>query len=61
MRWWASILSAQCAVWLTAWEGNTGALAFYRRMGYADVGSTGYSLQGNTYGNRVLGKQLSAG
>ena len=36
------------------------ALAFYRRMGYADVGATTYSIEGNTYGNCVLAKQLSA-
>jgi GNAT superfamily N-acetyltransferase len=48
------------ALWLTAWDGNSSALAFYARMGYADLGTTTYSFEGNTYGNRVLAKQLSA-
>lgn len=45
-------------LWLTAWEGNARALAFYARMGYADVGATTYALQGRSYGNRVLAKSL---
>lgn len=47
-------------LWLTAWEGNTRALAFYERMGYADIGATTYTLQGRSYGNRVLAKALPA-
>lgn len=43
-------------LWLTAWEGNARALAFYARMGYADIGATTYALQGRSYGNRVLAK-----
>jgi ribosomal protein S18 acetylase RimI-like enzyme len=45
-------------LWLTAWEGNVGALAFYRRMGYAEIGMTTYSFEGNTYGNRLFAKKL---
>ena len=45
-------------LWLTVWDGNGGALAFYLRMGYADVGATTYSFGGHSYGNRVLAKQL---
>lgn len=48
------------AVWLTVWDGNDNARAFYARMGYADVGATTYSLQGHTYANRVFAKQLAA-
>jgi ribosomal protein S18 acetylase RimI-like enzyme len=51
-------LSSLPSLWLTVWEGNSGALAFYRRMGYADVGATTYSFEGNTYGNRVFARQL---
>ena len=47
------------SVWLTAWEGNVNARAFYARMGYADVGATTYSLQGHTHANRVFAKQLA--
>jgi ribosomal protein S18 acetylase RimI-like enzyme len=55
----ASMLPASW-LWLTVWDGNAGALAFYRQMGYADSGATTYLLEGKTYGNRVLGKQLAA-
>lgn len=47
------------ALWLTAWEGNRRALAFYAREGYADVGATHYSFEGNSYGNRVLARGLT--
>lgn len=46
------------ALWLTAWEGNHRALAFYARLGYADVGADTYTFQGRTYGTRVLAKGL---
>ena len=46
------------ALWLTAWDGNAKALAFYGRMGYADIGATTYTFEGQTYGNRVLVKHL---
>lgn len=48
------------ALWLTAWEGNHRALAFYARMGYQDVGQTHYILQGQSYGNRVLASVFEA-
>jgi ribosomal protein S18 acetylase RimI-like enzyme len=48
------------ALWLTVWEGNARALAFYARRGYADVGSSIYTFEGRHYGNRVFSKQLSA-
>ena len=55
-----AVLAARItSVWLTAWEGNTNACAFYAHMGYADVGATTYSFQGHTYGNRVFAKHLS--
>jgi ribosomal protein S18 acetylase RimI-like enzyme len=44
------------ALWLTAWEGNDRALAFYARLGYADLGPGTYSFMGRTYGTRVLAK-----
>lgn len=46
------------ALWLTAWDGNQRALGFYAREGYADVGATSYSFEGNSYGNRVLARLL---
>ncbi|MFC5498582.1 GNAT family N-acetyltransferase [Caenimonas terrae] len=47
------------AIWLTVWEENVRALAFYARSGYADVGATDYMFEGKAYGNRVVAKQLS--
>jgi diamine N-acetyltransferase len=46
------------ALWLTAWDGNQRALAFYAREGYADIGATSYSFEGTSYGNRVLARDL---
>jgi diamine N-acetyltransferase len=43
-------------VWLTAWSGNTRALAFYPAMGYRDVGATQYVIEGKAYENRVFAK-----
>ena len=43
-------------IWLTAWEGNHRALAFYTRLGYADIGPGTYTCMGKTYGTRVLAK-----
>lgn len=47
-------------LWLTVWEGNADALAFYRHLSYAEVGETTYTFQGHTYGNRVFAKTLGA-
>jgi diamine N-acetyltransferase len=56
----AALAALVPAVWLTAWEGNVNAGAFYARMGYADVGTTTYSFRGHTYANRVFAKRLAA-
>lgn len=45
-------------VWLTAWSGNAGALAFYPQAGYTDVGTTQYTIQGRHYENRVFAKRF---
>lgn len=41
-------------LWLTAWDGNHRARAFYSRCGWADVGATRHVIQGRAYGNRVF-------
>jgi ribosomal protein S18 acetylase RimI-like enzyme len=46
-------------VWLTAWSGNTRALAFYTALGYRDVGSTQYIIEGKAYENRVFAKRTT--
>lgn len=58
----AERIASDCSspvLWLTAWDGNVRARAFYARMGYSDVGATTYVLQGHAYANRVLAKNLS--
>lgn len=47
-------------LWLTAWDGNHRAHAFYEALGYNDVGATTYAIQGQVYGNRVFAKSLGA-
>jgi diamine N-acetyltransferase len=48
------------SIWLSVWEDNADALEFYHQLGYAEVGTTTYSFEGNSYGNRVLSKVLVA-
>lgn len=50
----------QPQLWLTAWDGNTRARAFYSVLGYADVGGTTYGFEGQTWGNRVFCRPLPA-
>lgn len=45
--------------WLTAWVGNTRALAFYPRRGYTELGPTTYVFQGENIENRLFVKALT--
>jgi len=45
-------------VWLTAWAGNSNAIAFYRHCGFKDIGTTEYVLNDQAYENRILVKHL---
>ena len=45
----------QRAFWLSAWEGNVGALRFYRREGARLLGETWFELDGQRHRNEVLG------
>lgn len=47
------------ALWLTAWAGNHGALAFYQSLGFRDIGATEYVIDGVGHENRVLCKTLA--
>ncbi|MDY0744229.1 GNAT family N-acetyltransferase [Paucibacter sp. R3-3] len=42
-------------LWLSAWEGNEGALRFYRRKGASLLGETWFELDGQRHRNEVLG------
>lgn len=46
------------AIWLTAWVGNTRAVAFYPRAGYEKVGTMAYIINGKPYENHVFAKRL---
>lgn len=47
------------AIWLTAWAGNHGALAFYQSLGFRDIGTKEYVIDGVGHENRVLCKALA--
>lgn len=42
------------ALWLTAWVGNAHALAWYRRQGWRELGSTDYVFEDERFENRVF-------
>ena len=46
-------------LWLTAWIGNTRALAFYPRRGFSAAGTTQYRFQDETYENRLFAKDIA--
>lgn len=46
-------------LWLTAWAGNHGALALYQSLGFRDIGTTEYVIDGVGHENRVLCKLLA--
>ena len=50
--------AGRSALWLTAWEGNERARAFYARLGYDDIGETVYRFEGQDYPNRVIARRL---
>lgn len=45
-------------LWLTSWVRNARALHFYAREGYADVGSTWFTFEGERHENRLLVRAL---
>ena len=47
-------------MWLSVWAGNAGALAFYPKLGFKDVGVTQYVIESKEYENRVFAKRLGA-
>jgi diamine N-acetyltransferase len=47
------------ALWLTAWVGNEHALAWYRRQGWRELGSTDYVFENERFENRVFSMALA--
>jgi ribosomal protein S18 acetylase RimI-like enzyme len=56
-----AVAQGEASLWLTAWSGNGRALAFYRALGYEDVGASTYAIEDIGYENRVLRKGLAKG
>ena len=48
-------------LWLGVWERNTRALAFYRKMGFADVGSHLFLVGTDAQTDRILIRSLAGG
>ncbi|MGE4162554.1 MAG: GNAT family N-acetyltransferase [Vicinamibacterales bacterium] len=46
------------AIWLGVWEHNQRALAFYRRLGFIDVGSHGFQLGLDLQTDRIMSRTL---
>lgn len=55
-----ALRGAHAGLWLTAWAGNTRALAFYAAAGYADLGRWDYVFEDRAYENRVMFKAVGA-
>jgi ribosomal protein S18 acetylase RimI-like enzyme len=47
-------------LWLTAWVGNTQALAFYASQGYEELGSTDHEFENERFENRLFARALVA-
>jgi diamine N-acetyltransferase len=48
-------------IWLAVWERNPRAIAFYRRWGYATVGTQEFRLGRDTQGDLVMRRAVAAG
>jgi len=48
-------------VWLGVWEHNTRAMAFYRKAGFAEIGSTHYVVGSDRQNDRVFLASLEPG
>lgn len=56
----AALARGAACLWLTAWVGNSRALAFYARQGYTELGSTLYTFENEDFENRVFARDLAA-
>jgi GNAT superfamily N-acetyltransferase len=50
---------AKATIWLGVWERNARAIAFYRRWGFADVGSQSFTLGGDLQTDRVMARRAA--
>lgn len=52
--------SGAAELWLTVWDGNAKARAFYAARGFAETGSSSYEFEGRVYTDIVCRKRLAA-
>jgi ribosomal protein S18 acetylase RimI-like enzyme len=50
---------AKDTIWLGVWERNARAIAFYRRWGFADVGSQSFQLGSDLQTDRVMARRAT--
>jgi GNAT superfamily N-acetyltransferase len=50
---------AKDIIWLGVWERNARAIAFYRRWGFADVGSQSFQLGSDLQTDRVMARRAA--
>jgi GNAT superfamily N-acetyltransferase len=50
---------AKDTIWLGVWERNVRAIAFYRRWGFADVGSQSFQLGSDLQTDRVMARRVA--
>ena len=55
-----ALAAGASTLWLTAWIGNTRALAFYASQAYEELGSTEYEFENERFENRLFAKALVA-
>lgn len=51
--------SAAAELWLTVWDGNAKARAFYAARGFAETGASNYEFEGRAYADIVCRKRLT--
>ena len=54
-----SALRGRTTIWLGVWEHNARAIAFYRRWGFADVGTTDFMLGRDRQTDRIMARRVA--
>ena len=54
-----SALRGRSTIWLGVWEHNARAIAFYRRWGFADVGTTDFLLGRDRQTDRIMARRVT--
>ena len=54
-----SVARGRSTIWLGVWEHNARAIAFYRRWGFTDVGTTTFMLGHDRQTDRVMARRVA--